>query len=754
MNPSELFDAIEQELTAATERAIRTWLNTITPQVFPTVTAAGDDNVTINLEAILAATVEWLDIWEKEASPAVAAAAAASEASTLAARGVTLTPHDVEMLESLQEILTDTKAALAAMKLPADIATTAEAVLTLPTWQDAISIYTRNAVNKVVGMPESVYRDLITNLMQATVDGDLSLFERARIVRAYLNMDDEGGYEQWMIRANRIGRTETNNAMNLGTLQAAKEEQAITGETLHKAWVATMDSRTRDSHFALDGMRLPLDGKFPVGGWEAEHPGDQNLPAHECINCRCSLMILGEDEPLPGEADRQTERERADGTIHSPAEEVARRAKQGVTRARDDEPTITAALEGTRPMRRTWSGILAPIGQRTGDDRSIAPDATITHRELPLPLMWQKTTTGGHDTSVIIGKIDAVDISDDAVRATGIIFDTPEAMEAQALLDDEVIRPSVDLVDVELRWDFYDADGNQTSEEDWETNPDSGRIIATITSGTLAGATLVSTPAFEGTSITLGEPEENQQPTDEDTALVSSVMSEDPMPSIECFKNPEFTGPTALTVEPDGRVYGHLALWGTEHIGVGRGVTPPHSNTGYALFHVSTLHTDEGPVSVGRLTVGCGHADTRIGMRAASDHYDTVGTTWAFVKAGEDEHGIWVAGIVNPDADSTAITAGASAPLSGDWRNVGGNLELVAALSVNTPGFPVPRSYSTTPETMSALVASGVMGRRHGQGTIEGMVTRAVNNHFAARSRENNAAALAAKVLASQVNQQ
>jgi hypothetical protein len=40
-----------------------------------------------------------------------------------------------------------------------------------------------------------------------------------------------------------------------------------------------------------------------------------------------------------------------------------------------------------------------------------------------------------------------------------------------------------------------------------------------------------------------------------------------------------------------------------------------------------------------------------------------------------------------------------AAPLSGDWRRIAGRLELVGALSVNTPGFPVPR--------VKALVASG-----------------------------------------------
>ncbi|MGZ7296324.1 hypothetical protein ACXWQK_08760, partial [Streptococcus pyogenes] len=39
------------------------------------------------------------------------------------------------------------------------------------------------------------------------------------------------------------------------------------------------------------------------------------------------------------------------------------------------------------------------------------------------------------------------------------------------------------------------------------------------------------------------------------------------------------------------------------------------------------------------------------------------------------------------------IREAATAPLSGDWRRVGNSLELVAALSVSTPGFPVRREY-------------------------------------------------------------
>lgn len=54
------------------------------------------------------------------------------------------------------------------------------------------------------------------------------------------------------------------------------------------------------------------------------------------------------------------------------------------------------------------------------------------------------------------------------------------------------------------------------------------------------------------------------------------------------------------------------------------------------------------------------------------------------------------------------ILRGAS--LSGDWRNIGGALELVGMLAVNVPGFPVPRAdmeLTAAGDVPLALVAAG-----------------------------------------------
>lgn len=183
------------------------------------------------------------------------------------------------------------------------------------------------------------------------------------------------------------------------------------------------------------------------------------------------------------------------------------------------------------------------------------------------------------------------------------------------------------------------------------------------------------------------------------------------------FDLPKMTGPTPLTVTSDGRVFGHLAVWGTCHIGFdGTCITPPRSNTSYALFHVGEAETREGTfVPVGKLTLGTGHADGQFSHRAAAEHYDNTGTAVAVVQAHEDEWGIAVAGAICPEAGEVALAALRRSPLSGDWRRVGGNLELVAALAVNTPGFPVvrqPRAVVAAGGRQVSLVAAGVVPRR------------------------------------------
>jgi hypothetical protein len=185
-------------------------------------------------------------------------------------------------------------------------------------------------------------------------------------------------------------------------------------------------------------------------------------------------------------------------------------------------------------------------------------------------------------------------------------------------------------------------------------------------------------------------------------------------PPAAWFADPALGGPTPLTVTDDGRVFGHLATWGTCHIGLPGCRTAPRSASGYAFFNLGEVVTAEGGrVAAGKITLDGPHADLRSSRGEAQRHYDDSCLAVADVVAGEDEFGIWLAGAVRPDVPAEKIRALRAAPISGDWRTVNGRLELVGALGVNVPGFPVPR----------ALVASGeavaVVGRFDGEVRVE-----------------------------------
>ena len=123
-------------------------------------------------------------------------------------------------------------------------------------------------------------------------------------------------------------------------------------------------------------------------------------------------------------------------------------------------------------------------------------------------------------------------------------------------------------------------------------------------------------------------------------------------------------------------------------------VQAPHSSSGYDYFHLGALESSEGEdVAVGKLTFDTGHAPLAANLRAAARHYDDTGSVGAFVRARDGQHGIWLSGVLRSDAPPEGVRDLKANPPSGDWRGLGnGGLELVAALSVPVPGFPIPRA--------------------------------------------------------------
>jgi len=394
-------------------------------------------------------------------------------------------------------------------------------------------------------------------------------------------------------------------------------------------------------------------------------------------------------------------------------------------------------------------------GVQTGDKRIINPGA-LTTRALPLTLMGMLVNPemGGHGLAVVAGRIDtlerydATDMIDESTgqtwgeiaggtvnawRATGEFADTEDAQKVQDLVAHQTLRGvSVDLGAAESEEEILgeDEEGFPT---DW---------LIRVTSGEIAAATVCNVPAFKGASIILDDAAdaapEDEAPVEADPEAVTAatlppfrILGDGPgcstcpddvdavsvtasggpiRPPAAWFSSPDLDGPTPLTIDEDGRVYGHLAAFGTCHTGYpGQCVTAPRSQTDYALFHLGAVRTAEGDdVPVGHITMGTGHANSRANMQAAAEHYDNTGTVIADVHAGEDSYGIWVAGAVRPSATEEQVQALRASKLSGDWRAYGGRLELMAALAVNVPGFPIqrPRMLAASGAPLS-LVAAG-----------------------------------------------
>jgi hypothetical protein len=178
-------------------------------------------------------------------------------------------------------------------------------------------------------------------------------------------------------------------------------------------------------------------------------------------------------------------------------------------------------------------------------------------------------------------------------------------------------------------------------------------------------------------------------------------------PPDEWFQDPKLDGPTPLTVDDDGRVYGHIATFDIAHIGLPGKVHAPKSRSDYAYFKTGQLITASGKrVNVGQLTLAGGHAPLNADAAAAVAHYDNTASAAADLNVGEDRWGIWAAGAVRP-----AITPAQLRPLrasvpSGDWRPINGHLELVACCQVNVPGFPTVRARVAS-GAITAMVAAG-----------------------------------------------
>jgi hypothetical protein len=375
-----------------------------------------------------------------------------------------------------------------------------------------------------------------------------------------------------------------------------------------------------------------------------------------------------------------------------------------------------------------WRGPLAVEGKVTGDGREFSADS-LTWRDLPLPLRWNKEDSHGgepHTVAVNVGRIDKIWREGDLIMGEGVLdLSTEDGTTVFNKISGQFLRGvSVDADSIK------DSDVEVIMPDVSGTDAEDDPLMALFAmpekviyhAGRISAATLCDIPAFAEAYIALLDSEgavtaggvpigEGYLRKGEHRRTIDGLVAGGPldgtdwMPPADWFTDPKLSLPTGITVTDDGRVYGHAATWGTCHIGQADVCVQPPREENHPYYMTGEVKTKDGNrVSVGQITVGTGHAPLNVGAVPATEHYDHTGHAVADVTVGNDEHGIWVAGAIRPGADPELVHAlRAAGQVSGDWRRIGSQLRLVGLLAVNVPGFPVPKM-------ATRITASGAEG--------------------------------------------
>jgi hypothetical protein len=599
--------------------------------------------------------------------------------------------------------------------------------------------------------PDELYNAVRAAVVESVVADDTPDQLRTRIAQL-LHLDT------WAPRVATIARTELHAAYSTGAYHAGLARSEQFGEELSRQWLATTDSRTRLAHLVADGMVAGPGESFDVGGEALAYPHDPRAGAGNSVNCRCVLLWLDAAE---ARAARAAYSEYLISLTDT--EELAVTAAAGVMlEPSTATATTTAAVqegdsgagdgEETAPMPTCWSGPLMAMEYRTGDSGMIQrvigiPDDGYRVTNHPW-LCYQRESAQGHEGKITVGRPEVVWIADADVDGQMVphlwgagTFDPgdDDAMEVARKIGDGyagTVSADLDDAQAELRW--LDADGKQVDEPDddefwdWLEGKDIGKSpIEYYHSWRFAGATLAQDPAFHTGWVQITDTPPGELGGADavwrlDTeALVASaapptvaaVTAATPgsaqwcelvaarsweTPDPRCFRNPNLTGITKVTVSDDGRwVFGHVADWDTVHAVFG--CPPPRCPHGgsYPRFHRHPVVTTDGSVVLTGPLTADGHAGTDEGvtLAAAQMYYDNPLFVLADVVAGQDEFGIWVSGVPRPGVSAAGVLFLHRYSFSGDWRD---NM-MIAACACSTPAFHVAHD----PAVVALVAAAG-----------------------------------------------
>lgn len=250
-----LANVLARDLTALVQRTVRAFEATL-----PSLTASGDFAVFDEIP------VEWLSI------------------------------IDGRLLPEIEQIFLSGGITVSA-SVPAGLLTPEVA----RTWADIVNEAARAYVgqrrNLLVGVGDSLFQGVMQQVERAITTG-------ASTENVKQALEQLGGFSEF--RADTIARTEILTAYSNGNWQAA--EALGEYKPVEKMWLATIDARTREDHAALNGVLLPWDEPFDVGGEPALFPQADGMSVANAANCRCLILefwpgdirpdgtVVGEDE--------------------------------------------------------------------------------------------------------------------------------------------------------------------------------------------------------------------------------------------------------------------------------------------------------------------------------------------------------------------------------------------------------------------------------------------------------------------------
>jgi hypothetical protein len=348
---------------------------------------------------------------------------------------------------------------------------------------------------------------------------------------------------QTLGRANSDSNVHATSLMVASAIINAATEAATDaeGDGLVLEWVTMHDSDVRETHARADGQRRPPGENFDVGGHEMPYPGWPGAPVDLWINCRCVLQpsrgslsaasFPAHTTSFEGNTFTATPALQSAVLKHSVHDYRQLFAYSNSEQSQGADMTVTAAEQTEEPTEDVpevpyeeaeapaadvtgvpWHGVLAPEGVMSGDGRMFAPGA-LSHRDLPLPLTWQKMSADGHDNSVVVAMIEQAEVIDGLFHGAGHFLSMNEAADEVIGLIGEFGRFGVSV----------DADETVAEfDEDAES--------VTFTSARVCSASIVAIPAFAEAYVALGPSPvlDSETPPETDAPLQPEQPDEEP----------------------------------------------------------------------------------------------------------------------------------------------------------------------------------------------------------------------------------